>query len=110
MKIRSGREYSAFEPTKKMSDLERKFWLDYESRPAVYQRIFAMVKEQADLGWTKWSINAAFETARYLESHTANPVDDIYFLNNNHRAYAARLFKHRYPAYSYMLETREQQQ
>ena len=70
--------------------LEQAFWSFHRSHPEVYTELVQISRRLLAQGWEHFSINTVFEVARY-KSMVGEISGKSPKLNNNHRAYYARL-------------------
>lgn len=91
-------------PERPASHLEAAFWVDVESRPEFYELLDRFSKLAASRR-EHFSINAIFERIRWETSIERG--DESFKVNNNHRAYYARLWMRRNPQHNGFFRTRE---
>lgn len=78
-----------FGSSKPTPRLEAEFLAFHKERPCVYTRLVSLARDLKRRGHTKVGIAMLYEVVRW-QQYTVNTQDD-YKLNNNYRAYYARL-------------------
>lgn len=86
--------------------LEQRFLAFHNANPWVYEALVALTREYVARGAQRVSVNMLVEVVRYQYGKTIG--DDTYKLNNNHRAFYARLLMHQHPEWDGLFETRRQ--
>lgn len=82
-------------------------WWDFHcAHPEVYDRLEQMSVALVQRGHDRIGIAMLWETLRYESMLGARPGEDTYRLNNNHRAYYARLLMGRRAELAGVFETR----
>lgn len=76
------------------------------ANPQVYDLIERFALELINAGHAHFGIGAVYERVRWEVAVTTRSVDGLK-LNNNHRAYYARLFRARYPEHARFFATRQ---
>jgi len=80
-------------------------FLIFESQnPDIYRYFVRFTFEVIKTGRTNYSVNAIFERIRWHTEIETRGSD--FKLNNNYRAYYARMFMHEYPTFSGFFNTR----
>lgn len=86
--------------------LEAAFWEFHEKNPQIYRMICRFSNEAITKGRKRLSINMLFERIRwYTQIET---TDEDYKLNNNHRAFYARLWLRDHPGWPDFFALRRQ--
>lgn len=85
---------------------EERFWLFHRANPHVYEALRESALRLKRGGWEHYGIARLVEGLRYQRSFQT--TSDDYKINNNHRAFYARLLMEREPALAGFFETREQ--
>lgn len=75
--------------------LEQRFLEFHAANPAVYTELVRLARDLRERGSTKIGISMLFEVLRWRSMRTASA--DEFKLNNNHRAFYARLIMEREP-------------
>lgn len=88
------------------SHLEKKFERYHAENPNVYDLFVRYVKEVIAAGHKRYSANAIFERIRWHVM--VETRGDKFKLNNNYRAFYARMFMERNPQFEGFFETRKQ--
>jgi len=84
--------------------LKNIWWEFHTQNPHVYELFKQFTFQVIDAGFENYSVNAIFERIRW---HTDIETRGSSFkLNNNHRAYYARLFHHDHPEHDGFFRTR----
>ena len=84
--------------------LKNIWWEFHTQNPQVYELFKQFTFQVIDAGFENYSVNAIFERIRW---HTDIETRGSSFkLNNNHRAYYARLFHHDHPEHDGFFRTR----
>lgn len=78
----------------------------HEENPHVYTQLVALANQAYDRGRKKIGIGMLFEVMRW--NHLISTSGDKFKLNNNHRAYYARLIMEDHPHLAGIFETRFQ--
>jgi len=78
-----------------MSKLERDFLVFHATNPHVYDKFVELARLAKRRGYHRWSANGIFERLRWF--YAFETVGDPFKLNNNFRAYYARLAMGREP-------------
>ncbi len=86
--------------------LEPAFWAFHAANPLVYELLVKYARQWA-LANAHGSINALFERVRWDFGTTIQPTDG-FKLNNNHRAFYARLIETREPDLAGFFRLRQQ--
>lgn len=88
------------------SKIEAAFWRFHDENPGVYAELVRISRRLKKQGWETFGIATVFEVARYRamvgDTDGAHPK-----LNNNYRAYYARLMMEREPDLRGVFKTRE---
>jgi hypothetical protein len=93
-------------PGKQRSKLEQAFWDFHEEHPSVYDTLVMLARDWKERRVQRIGIATVFETARYLLEIERD--DDGLKLNNNHRAYYARLIMRDEPDLEDIFRLRQQ--
>jgi hypothetical protein len=81
-----------------MTRLKREFLIFHNKNPKLWFWIDHFALQRARNGWKHYSISSVIERARW---ETAIPTEeDIYKINNNHRAHYARMWMRKHPEYN----------
>lgn len=96
----------AFQDGGEQSKLELAFWEFHKSHPEVYRRLVKLARDWFKRGRGRIGIATVFETARYTLAMETD--SDGLKLNNNHRAFYARLIMEREPDLDGMFGLRKQ--
>jgi hypothetical protein len=88
------------------SKIEEAFWDFHRAHPEVYRELVRISRRLLAQGWTHFSINTVFEVARY-KSMVGDDKGKSPRLNNNHRAYFARLIAREEPDLRDVFRTRK---
>lgn len=89
-----------------MSELEIAFWQFHTDNPHVYAKLREIALDAfRRRGSRKWGIAALFERLRWLSEFET--VGDLYKLNNNHRAFYARMLMKQEPILQGFFSVRE---
>lgn len=78
----------------------------HEENPHVYEAFKKIVFKAMLKGYKRWSANGVFEVLRYRSAIRGN---DEYKINNNYRAFYARLFIKDFPQHKDFFQTRGSQ-
>lgn len=76
------------------SKIEAAFWEFHAKHPEVYRELVALCRELRRRGYERFGIATVFEVARWRSMISRGPQDS-FRLNNNYRAYYARLIMER---------------
>lgn len=90
-----------------MSRHERAFWLFHQGNPDVLDALVNLARQAKHAGAAQYGIGALFEVLRWSRLMAKRPGEE-FRLNNNYRAYYARLIMSLYPYLSGFFETRVQ--
>ena len=95
-----------FEPRMVTQRLLREFEAFHAGNPDVYDELRTLALRLKDRGWNHYGISALYEVVRF---HRAlETTDDTFKLNNNHRAFYARLLMKQVPRLAEFFEIRVQ--
>ena len=89
-----------------MKTLMEKWWDFHEANPHIYNLVEKFTFDVIHEGYETYSINSIFERIRWhtdIETRGA----EKFKLSNNHRAYYARYFMLRNPAYKKFFKTKK---
>lgn len=86
--------------------LKEKWWEYHKQNPHVYELVEKFTFDVIHEGYEKYSINSVFERIRW-HTDIETKSKDKFKLSNNHRAYYARYFMLRNPAYKNFFRTKE---
>jgi hypothetical protein len=86
--------------------LEQRFRHFHEANPWVFGALVSLTREYVERGAQRVSINMLCEVIRYQYGRTVG--GDTYKLNNNHRAFYARLLMQEHPEWDGLFATRAQ--
>jgi len=102
-----GQQYLDFDPRPggPVDHLEQAALDFHRANPHVLREIVQACLGMRAAGYTRWSINAAFEVVRY--NAALRTTGTPYKLNNSHRAYYARWIMRDVPELRGFFETRE---
>lgn len=89
--------------------IEEDFWAFHRANPQVYDRLSALAGQLKDRGHTKVGIGMLFEVLRWEHMMSTSDVTP-FKLNNNYRAYYARLIMHRRPSLAGFFDLRKQRE
>lgn len=84
--------------------LEKKFWEYHRENPQVYALFDRFASEAVNRNRKRFSANMIFERMRWYT--VIETGGDEYKLNNNYRAYYARLWMRNHPDHDDLFETR----
>ena len=98
---------SVLYPKQEMSELESKFWEYHNANPHVANMLYDVLVRAFKKGFQKYGIGAATEVVRWERGPEVIKTDR-FKINNNHRAFYARLFQINYPEYANRVQVREQ--
>lgn len=84
--------------------LEAQFWRFHEDNPHIYTLVERFASELLAAGRSKAGIGEIWERIRWELSVATR--GDGFKLNNNHRAFYARLWLERHPEHPHFFETR----
>lgn len=76
----------------------------HEDNPHVYEKFKEMTFKTIERGFKNYSTNGIFEVMRW---HTGTSGNDEYKINNNYRAFYARLFAKDFPEFKDFFRTRK---
>ncbi len=85
--------------------LARKFWKFHRENPQVYLALKGMALKLQKAGVKSWGIGNLFERLRY--DYAIKTRGDNFILNNNHRAFFARLLMREVPSLEDFFRTRD---
>jgi hypothetical protein len=88
------------------STLAERFAAFHAANPYVFRALLQLALDTQDRGVRRWSINAAFEVLRW--QYALQTQGDEYRLNNNYRAFYARMIMETAPRLRGFFETRVQ--
>jgi hypothetical protein len=89
-----------------MRDLKAEFEAFHADNPHVFTMLADIALDARSRRKTRWGIAALFERLRWISEFETS--GDLYKLNNNHRAFYARLLMATYPELDKFFETRFQ--
>ena len=92
-----------------MSPNEAAFWKFHWTNPWVYKLVSKYALKAVAAGHESYGIGALWEDMRW-EINVYVASNDGFKLNNNHRAFYARLWMSENPDYAGFLKTREQRE
>lgn len=87
--------------------LQDQFLRYHLENPQVYQLFSQYAKKVRNRGFTRYSANAIFERIRW-HYHMEKPTAEPFKMNNNYRAFYARMFMAKNPDMRGFFELREQ--
>lgn len=91
-------------PEKPTNDLERQFWEFHAENPHVYVLFHRFTMEAALTGRERFAVSPVIERIRWYTS--VETRGDEFKINNNFRAYYARLWMRNNPEYDGLFSTR----
>lgn len=86
--------------------LPQRWWTFHAEHPEVAASLARLARRLLRRGYQHLGIGMLWETTRYRTMLGAGPGEDIYRLNNNHRAYYARWLMERHSDLAGVFETR----
>lgn len=92
-------------PQSPASQLEAEFWEFHALNPRVYELFDRFTRYAISRGRRRFSVSVIIERIRW--ETTIETAGDDFKINNNHRAYYARLWMRDNPAYEGFFATRE---
>lgn len=88
------------------ASIEAAFWQFHREHPEVYVELRGLARELIARGYKRFGIATIYEVARWRSMMRRRP-GDAFKLNNNHRAYYARLLMQAEPDLAGLFNTRE---
>lgn len=88
------------------SKIEAAFWGFHYENPGIYDELVALARDLRDRGYTKLGIGMLFEVLRWRRMKLTVASEHAFKLNNNFRAYYARLIMEREPDLDGAFDTR----
>jgi hypothetical protein len=88
------------------SKLEASFWQFHRANPEVYKTLADLAFQWKEIGGKRIGINALFERLRWEIAISTN--EDDFKLNNNHRAFYARMLMENEPELAGLFALRKQ--
>jgi hypothetical protein len=92
-------------PEKPTSKLEAAFWEEHAKRPHVYELFCRFTNYAIERGRRNFSVSIIIERIRWETNIERG--EDGFKINNNHRAYYARLWMRNHPEHEGFFRTRE---
>lgn len=92
-------------PERPASKLEAAFWAEHRRRPLIYQLFCEFTAYAIARGRKNFGVSVIFERIRW-ETNIERGLDG-FKVNNNHRAYYARLWMRDHPEHDGFFRTRE---
>jgi hypothetical protein len=92
-------------PAKPTSRLEAAFWDFHQTNPKVYELFDRFTRYAIQRGRKRFSVSVIIERIRW--ETTIETSNDDFKINNNHRAYYARLWMRDNPQHGGFFSTRE---
>jgi len=87
--------------------LEREFRRFHWQHPEVYEELVRLAREMKARGYERFGIATIYEVARWRSMLRLGP-ENGFRLNNNHRAFYARMIAAREPDLAHVFRTRQQ--
>ena len=87
-----------------LTRLEIEFWIFHFTNPHVYKLFCHFTRQAITRGYKRFSVSMVIERVRWETMVVTTDPD--FKINNNHRAYYARLWMHDNPEYGEFFETR----
>lgn len=94
-------------PASRLDEIAAEAARFHEDHPNFWRLFVRFTNERIAMGFKHYSVNAIFERIRW-ESDVAESGESTFKINNNYRAFYARLFMRTYPEYSGFFRTRVQ--
>lgn len=92
--------------TGNVSKLEREFWAFHTAHPEVYDELVRLCRDLKSRGYHRFGIATVYEVTRW-RSMMKYGSGNGFKLNNNHRAFYARLIMKREPDLGTVFNTRK---